>query len=275
MNNLDKDTVKSFSDQWLRYDQSGMSKREATKLFKNYFSIFPWDKLPKSAEGFDMGCGTGRWAKFVAPKVKTLHCIDPSEAITVAKKKLKKFKNIKYHQRSLDSSGIKNKSQDFGYLLGVIHYVPNAKAAIKSCAKLLKPGAPILFYIYYSLDNRPLWFKYLWNLSNLFRILISRLPKFFNFLLCDIIALFVYLPLAKISFIFEKLGLNFKNFPLNFYRNSSFYVMRTDSRDRFGSPLEKRYSREEIYKMMKQAGLEKIKFKETVPFWTVIGHKKK
>ena len=73
MNNLDKDTVKSFSDQWLRYDQSGMSKREATKLFKNYFSIFPWDKLPKSAEGFDMGCGTGRWAKFVAPKVKTLH----------------------------------------------------------------------------------------------------------------------------------------------------------------------------------------------------------
>ena len=275
MNNLDKDTVKSFSDQWLRYDQSGMSTREATKLFKNYFSIFPWDKLPKSAEGFDMGCGTGRWAKFVAPKVKTLHCIDPSEAITVAKKKLKKFKNIKYHQRSLDSSGIKNKSQDFGYLLGVIHYVPNAKAAIKSCAKLLKPGAPILFYIYYSLDNRPLWFKYLWNLSNLFRILISRLPKFFNFLLCDIIALFVYLPLAKISFIFEKLGLNFKNFPLNFYRNSSFYVMRTDCRDRFGSPLEKRYSREEIYKMMKQAGLEKIKFKETVPFWTVIGHKKK
>ena len=181
MNNLDKDTVKSFSDQWLRYDQSGMSKREATKLFKNYFSIFPWDKLPKSAEGFDMGCGTGRWAKFVAPKVKTLHCIDPSEAITVAKKKLKKFKNIKYHQRSLDSSGIKNKSQDFGYLLGVIHYVPNAKAAIKSCAKLLKPGAPILFYIYYSLDNRPLWFKYLWNLSNLFRILISRLPKFLIF----------------------------------------------------------------------------------------------
>ena len=109
-----------------------------------------------------------------------MHCIDPSEAITVAKK-LKKFKNIKYHQRSLDSSGIKNKSQDFGYLLGVIHYVPNAKAAIKSCAKLLKPGALILFYIYYSLDNRPLWFKYLWNLSNLFRILISRLPKFLIF----------------------------------------------------------------------------------------------
>ena len=51
--------------------------------------------------------------------------------------------------------------------------------------------------------------------------------------------------------------------------------MRTDSRDRFGTPLEKRYSKKEIYHMMKKAGLEKIKFKNTVPFWTVVGHKKK
>lgn len=89
MKNLDKNTVKSFSDQWVRYDQSGMENKEALKIFKNYFSIFPWSKLPKSAEGFDMGCGTGRWAKFVAPKVGKLHCIDPSNAIKVAKKNLK------------------------------------------------------------------------------------------------------------------------------------------------------------------------------------------
>ena len=274
MKNLDKDTVKSFSDQWVRYDQSGMNNNEAKKIFKNYFSIFPWKKLSKSAEGFDMGCGTGRWAKFVAPKVNKLHCIDPSNAIHVAKKKLKQFKNIQYHQKSLDSSGLKNNSQDFGYMLGVLHYVPNAKAAIKSCVKLLKPGAPILLYIYYALDNRPLWFKYLWNLSNLLRLIISKLPKFYNFLICDIIAFFVYYPLAKTSLILESIGLNFKNFPLRFYRKSSFYVMRTDSRDRFGTPFEKRYSKNDIYQMMKTSGLEKIKFKNSVPFWTVIGYKK-
>ena len=275
MKNLDKDTVKSFSDQWVRYDQSGMDNNEAKKLFKNYFSIFPQKSLSKSAEGFDMGCGTGRWAKFVAPKVGKLHCVDPSNAIHVAKKKLKQFKNIQYHQKSLDSSGLKNNSQDFGYMLGVLHYVPNAKAAIKSCVKLLKPGAPILLYIYYALDNRPLWFKYLWNLSNLLRLIISKLPKFLNFLICDIIALFIYFPLAKISQILENIGLNFKNFPLRFYRKTSFYVMRTDSRDRFGTPFEKRYSKNNIYQMMKTSGLEKIQFKNSVPFWTVIGYKKK
>ena len=275
MNNLDKKTVKSFSDQWVKYDQSGMNDREAKKIFKSYFSIFPWKKLRKSAEGFDMGCGTGRWAKFVAPRVKKLHCIDPSTAIQVAKKKLKKYKNIKYHQKSLEYSGLKRNSQDFGYLLGVLHYVPDASEAMKSCVKLLKPGAPILFYIYYSLENRPLWFRCLWYISNFFRIIISRLPTFLNFLICDLIALFIYYPLAKISLFFEYIGFKFENFPLYFYRNRSFYVMRTDSRDRFGTPLEKRYSKEEIHQMMKEAELEKIKFKNSVPFWTVVGHKKK
>ena len=275
MKNLDKKTVDSFSDQWVRYDQSGMENKEAYKIYKNYFSIFPWDKLPKSAEGFDMGCGTGRWAKFVAPKVRKLHCIDPSNAIKVAKKKLKKFDNIEYHQKSLDDSGLKLKSQDFGYLLGVLHYVPDAKAAIKSCSKLLKPGAPILLYIYYSLDNRPLWFNWLWVMSNFIRLIISKLPKFFNFLICDIIAFFIYYPFARISLMVEKIGIDCKNFPLHFYRNLSFYVMRTDSRDRFGSPLEKRYSKNEIRQMMTDAGLEKIKFKNSVPFWTVVGFKKK
>ena len=92
---------------------------------------------------------------------------------------------------------------------------------------------------------------------------------------CDFIALFVYYPLAKFSFILEKIGLNFHNFPLYFYRNLSFYVMRTDSRDRFGSPMEKRYSKKKITLMMKNAGLEKIKFKNSLPFWTVVGFKKK
>lgn len=275
MKNIDKKTVDSFSDQWVRYDQSGMENKEAYKIFKSYFSIFPWKKLPKSAEGFDMGCGTGRWAKFVAPKVRKLHCVDPSNAIKVAKKKLKKFNNIKYYQKSLDNSGLKNKSQDFGYLLGVLHYVPDAKAAIKSCSKLLKSGAPILLYVYYSLDNRPLWFRWLWILSNFIRLIISKLPKFLNFLICDIIAFFIYYPFARISLMFEKIGLDFKNFPLHFYRNLSFYVMRTDSRDRFGSPMEKRYSKNEIRQMMTSAGLEKIKFKNSVPFWTVVGFKKK
>ena len=71
------------------------------------------------------------------------------------KKKLRKFKNINFYKKTLDNTGLKPNSQDFGYSLGVLHHVPNTKLAIKSCVKLLKPGAPLLLYIYYAFDNRP------------------------------------------------------------------------------------------------------------------------
>tara|TARA_Y100000389_G_scaffold205060_1_gene262581 strand:- start:6145 stop:6969 length:825 start_codon:yes stop_codon:yes gene_type:complete len=274
MKNLDKKTVKSFGDEWMHFDQSGMKNEEAFKIFKSYFSIFPLNRLSKKLEGFDMGCGSGRWAKFIAPRVGLLHCVDPSIAIKVAQKKLKKFDNIVYHNKSLDDNGLKKNSQDFGYSLGVLHHVPNTKLAINSCVKLLKTGAPFLLYIYYSFDNRPIWYKYFWILSNYFRIFIYRLPKFLKFLICDLIAIFIYYPFARFVLLFEKIGFNLKNFPLHFYRSRSFYAMRTDSRDRFGTPLEKRFSKKEIYKMMKDSGLVKIKFKKSQPFWTAIGFKR-
>ena len=86
MENLDKKTVESFGEEWARFDQSGMKDKEGYKIFKNYFSLFPFNQLSTNSEGFDMGCGSGRWAKFIAPKIGLLHCIDPSTAIDVAKK---------------------------------------------------------------------------------------------------------------------------------------------------------------------------------------------
>ena len=275
MKNLDIKTIKSFGDEWKRFDQSKMKNEEAYEIFRKYFSIFPLNKLSKLSEGFDMGCGSGRWAKFIAPKVGVLHCIDPSTAINVAQINLKKFNNIKFHQKPLDSSGLKEKSQDFGYSLGVLHHVPNTKSAIKSCVKLLKPGAPFLLYIYYSFDNRPVWFRFLWKLTNFFRFFISKLPEFLKFFICDLIAIFIYFPLSRYVYLSRKLGFKFKNFPLQFYSSKGFYVMRTDSRDRFGTPLENRFSKKEIFKMMYMSGLEKIKFRNNSPFWTAIGYKKK
>ncbi|WP_446007813.1 hypothetical protein [Candidatus Electrothrix sp.] len=69
MNNIDPKTVASFGDEWARFDQSGMTKDEARKVFGEYFAAFPWETLPANAEGFDMGCGSGRWAYWVAPRV--------------------------------------------------------------------------------------------------------------------------------------------------------------------------------------------------------------
>jgi len=88
------------------------------------------------------------------------------------------------------------------------------------------------------------------------------------------IAIFVYLPLARLAFFAEKIGINVSNFPLTWYRNEPFYILRTDALDRFGTRLEQRFTKEEISLMLLNAGFEKLKFSDTEPFWTVLAYKK-
>ena len=273
-NNMDAETVASFGDEWSRYDQSSMSYSEASEIFMAYFSIFPWDMLPSNPVGFDMGCGSGRWAKFVAPKVGRLNCIDPSSALDIARRNLIDFKNVEYIKASVSESGIPINSQDFGYSLGVLHHVPDTESAINSCVSILKPGAPLLVYLYYAFDNRGWVYRLLWKASDLVRRIICKLPSRFKHLVTDVIAAIVYFPLARLSLLLDKVGINAASIPLFYYRNHSFYTMRTDSRDRFGTPLEQRFTKQQIKSYMERSGLIDIKFSDNAPYWCAVGIKK-
>ena len=96
----------------------------------------------------------------------------------------------------------------------------------------------------------------------------------FKLLFSDIFALIFYFPMARISFILDKLNFNVQNIPLSYYKGLSFYTMRTDSRDRFGTYVEKRYSKKQIKIMLKKAGLYNIKISKNAPFWCAVGLKK-
>jgi SAM-dependent methyltransferase len=270
--NFDRDTVRSFGEEWAKFDQSELAPAEQQQIFDQYFAVFPWAKLPPNAEGFDMGCGSGRWAMLVAPRAGTLNCIDASaEALGVARRNLANLPNVRFHHASVDQAPLAVGSQDFGYSLGVLHHIPNTLEAMKACTRLLKPGAPFLVYLYYSLDNRPMWFRALWKASDVFRRFIQALPGRLKFAATDVFAALVYWPLARISMLGEALGLGMAWMPLYAYHDKSFYTMRTDSRDRFGTPLEQRFSRVEIKAMMEAAGLEQIVFSEGIPYWCAAG----
>lgn len=271
--NWDARTVASFGDEWSRFDQQAMPDQEAKKVFEEYFAVFPWSELPANAEGFDMGCGSGRWARWVAPKVGQLHCIDPSDAIEVARSNLASYENVTLYRASVDAECLPLASQDFGYSLGVLHHVPDTAAAIRSCVDLLKPGAPLLLYLYYAFDNRSWWFRALWGCSDLGRRLICKMPPWLKHAVTNVIALLVYFPLATSSRILEKLGCDVTGIPLSYYRKHSFYTMRTDARDRFGTPLEHRFTRQQIKKLMEGAGLSNVRFSDAAPFWCAVGVK--
>lgn len=272
--NIDRVTVDSFGEEWAHFDQSSLHDDEWKAMFDTYFGIFPWDQVSNKSEGFDMGCGSGRWAVGVAPNVGKLNCIDPSDvALNVSKRNLESYENISFHHASVDAVPLQPESQDFGYSLGVLHHIPDTKAALKSCIKLLKPGAPFLLYLYYRFDNRPLWFRSIWKMSEFLRAFVKRLPDGLKPAVTNLFAALIYWPLARFSLLLEKLGVNPKSIPLSYYRDRSFYTMRTDSRDRFGTPLEQRFTKTEITQMMEEAGLSQIRFSEEEPYWVAYGIK--
>jgi ubiquinone/menaquinone biosynthesis C-methylase UbiE len=275
-NNLDSQVAEGFGDEWTRFDQSALSETEKQKIFDEYFGIFPWNRLPPKAKGADFGCGSGRWASVVAPKVGELICMDASEAaLAVAKRNLASNNNCTFLCCSVgDMPGITNESLDFGYSLGVLHHIPDTQDGLRACIAKLKPKAPFLVYLYYRFDNRPVWFKFVWQSSDFVRQIVSRLPYAARYVVSQIIAFTIYWPLARLARLFELAGFGVASFPLSYYRTKTFYIMRTDALDRFGTRLEQRFTREEISTMMTHVGLTDIKFSTTTPFWCAVGIKK-
>ena len=276
--NINKNVVEDFGEEWKTFDYIEFPEDNLKAIFGCYFSIFPFEKLGESAIGFDLGCGTGRWAKIMSQYVHTLHCIEPAkEAINVARKNLSSNENCVFHHAGVDDIPLKDDSCDFGYSLGVLHHIPSTQDGIIKCVKKLKPGAPFLIYLYYAFDNRSTWFKVLWKISDFIRRGTSKLPFTLKYIFSQLIAILVYLPLSRFALLMEKLNFPSKmvdTFPLSGYRHRRFYVLRTDALDRFGTKLEHRFTKKEIEAMMVIAGLERIVFNDSIPYWCALGYKK-
>lgn len=245
-------------------------------MFDDYFAIFPWQELRAGAVGADIGCGSGRWARIVATRVARLYCVDASFlAAVVASRNLRAEANAEVVCGSADLLPFRERSLDFCYSLGVLHHLPRPAEAITACVRSLKPGAPFLIYLYYNFENRPGWYRMLWRLSEAFRKAISSSPGLLKNAITSLIAAAVYWPTSRAAGLAERFGMSIRSWPLAHYRSHSFYTMRTDARDRFGTPLEHRFDLAEIKRMMTEAGLVDIIHSERPPFWCVLGRARK
>jgi ubiquinone/menaquinone biosynthesis C-methylase UbiE len=270
--NIDKQTVDSFGEEWEKF--SSFSKDEIEKIGNEYFDIIDHTILNKDIVVLDLGCGSGRWSKYLANKVKYVEAVDPSKAVISASMLLNEDENVRVTQASVDNIPFNNNSFDFAMSLGVLHHIPDTKKALLNLVEKTKVGGYVLLYLYYNLDNRGVFYKFLFKMSVYPRLFISKMPKSIKKISCDIIAVGVYLPLI----IFAKIVKNvlptksfYQQLPLSYYIGKSFNVVRNDALDRFGTPLEQRFSKIEIENMMQSCGLSELKFSENAPYWHVVG----
>lgn len=272
--NIDKETVESFGEEWSKFNF--FSKEEIRKTGEEYFDIINSSILNQNSIILDVGCGTGRWSLYWVDKVKFIEAIDPSLAVLTAANLTQNVPNIRISKASVDNIPFDNETFDLVMSIGVLHHIPDTAKALKEITKKCKIGGHVYIYIYYALDNRGVLYRSLFTIANGIRYIISKLPHFFKKLLCDFIAIFIYLFFVTISSLLKMVLPKsdiWKKVPLSYYVNKSFNIIRNDALDRFGTPLEHRFSKDEIVDMMQQVGLDDIIVSPNAPYWHAVGKK--
>lgn len=271
--NIDHETVSSFGEEWSKF--SSFSEKEIQNAGDQYFDIVPLNAYTGKYV-LDVGCGTGRWSKYLSRKVGALEAIDPSDAVYSAAALLQDEEHVRITRASADNIPFPDNSFDLVFSLGVLHHIPDTHEAMRRCVEKVKPGGYFLVYLYYNFENRGLVFKSIFHISNVIRRVVSILPSAIKSVVCDILAVLFYLPFVLVTKLMKAIGLAkvIKYIPLSYYADKSMNIIRNDSLDRFGTPLEQRYSRAEIEHMMTSCGLTNITFSTNEPFWHAIGQKR-
>lgn len=268
---IDEETVEGFGYEWTKFDQSAVDPSELEYLFRHYFALFPWESLPPQPRGSISAPGAA-----VGP-VSPASAPGPSCASTPAPMPSRWRGGTRRGAQPSWLLPVPFRSSrpawTFGYSLGVLHHIPDPLSGLANAVAALKPGAPFLVYLYYAFDNRPGWFRATWRATDVLRRALSRCPAPVRYGLSGVLAATVYLPLATLARLLERRDRDVTGLPLSSYRNRSFYVMRTDALDRFGTRLKKRFSRAEVADLMASAGLDRVVVSDERPYWCAVGFK--
>lgn len=273
--NLDEEIVGSFGSEWTKF--GWFSDAAIDTAAAEYFDVVPDERLKAVAHALDVGCGSGRWSRYLSKRVGFVESVDPSEAVLSAAELNRDLPNVRVTRASIDGIPFPDGSFDLAICLGVIHHLPDPALALRRVVQKVRPGGDVLVYVYYALDDRGPFFRSLFFVADLVRRMVSALPAPLKGGVCDAIAFLVYLPLvglAKLAAAVLGDGGAVERLPLAYYRNKSLREIRTDALDRFGTSVERRFTREAFVSLMQSAGLEDVVVSPRMPFWHGAGQKR-
>ena len=266
-NDVDKKKISvTFGKEWKKYNQI---LEEYSREFENYFDIVPIEFLETDILVADIGCGNGRWSLEFLKRNKHafLVLIDISEAINIARENLRHYSDrVIFIKSDIMKLPIKYNSFDFLFSIGVIHHIPGK--LINNLQYIVNFSDKSLIYLYYSLKNKNIIFRFIFFLVNPMRIVFSKITSnFLRIIITKIILYSVYMPIILFSKFLKKFNLNVSYIPLNYY--TKIFCLRRieqDVYDRFFTPIEKRISKEDIEKFSVINNFD-ISISNHPPFW--------
>jgi demethylmenaquinone methyltransferase/2-methoxy-6-polyprenyl-1,4-benzoquinol methylase len=145
----------------------------------------------------DVASGTGDLAKVISEKNSNqnkIYCVEPNQGMfETGKKKLKYFKNIRWHLCSAEKLPFKDDLFDFYTISFGIRNVTNINQCLKEALRVLKPGGQFFCLEFSKVENEvlnilyknyskliPLFGKIIVGSSDPYEYLISSIDEFYN-----------------------------------------------------------------------------------------------
>jgi len=269
----DLELVERFDAEWRSF--SRVASKELDLTFERYFDVVPPESYREGALVVDAGCGAGRWAEQVQRRGARVIAVDLGRSVEVAHDNTRASGRVVCVQGDVRSPPLRPASFDLVYSLGVLHHISETEDALGSLARLVRPGGLFLLYLYYALETRPPAYRAIFRGTDAARRLTSLLPQQILAIVATAIAAVAYWPLARLARVLAAVGATglAAQLPLSFYARSSFRTMRNDSLDRFGTRLEKRYTRAEVTRLLEAAGLTNVIVSSQAPFWHAVARR--
>lgn len=272
-NNIDPLVVQDFGNEWLKFQN--YSAEEIRSWAISYFDILDDSIVNKNTYALDIGCGTGRWTKYLSERAGFIEAIDPSNAVLAADYLLGEIENVRIAKASVETIPFDDETFDFVMSIGVLHHIPDTQKALTDCVKKVKKGGYFYVYLYYNLENRGRLFKSVFYVSEGVRKVVSKFSPTLKRFSCDLLAVTTYMPFVATGRLLNFVGLKkFSNkLPLRDYQNKSFFIIRNDALDKYGTTLEQRFSKEQVIALMKNSGLDNIRVSPQSPYYHAVGQK--
>jgi SAM-dependent methyltransferase len=254
-----QDIQYTFSEEWQKFPKI---LPEHQREFLQYFDLMDLATL-KDTRICDLGCGMGRWSYFLTDKCRELILVDFSDAIFIARRNLAHSDNVLFFMGDLKQLPFREDFADFIFCLGVLHHLPTS--ALDEIKRMRKYAPKLLVYLYYSLDNRPRYFRALLSLVTILRKEVSKYKNNYFRGALTWIGTIVYKFFVIVGNLVHPFGISHKVPLYETYHGKSLERIRQDVYDRFFTSIEQRYSKKEIMEL--EDTFSQVIISDRIPYW--------